>query len=149
LARGPSSLPRSWTVPLCAGGYLADQAIPRRSPGRKHTWLEALRSGGLCCPRRSSLVRPPPTSARRPPRFPAPAGYRIGCCRAPQGGGPRPLCRRRDGSLLFREGLCNRSTPTPPAGSWALRFQVLRAVHWPSPPCAGLGSRLPRLRGRR
>ena len=38
----------------------------RRSwPLRSHTRLEALRYDGLCCPRRSSLVRPPPTSARR------------------------------------------------------------------------------------
>lgn len=32
---------------------------------QSHTRLEALRYDGLCCPRRSSLVRPPPTSARR------------------------------------------------------------------------------------
>jgi len=34
-----------------------------------------------------------------------------------------------DGSLLFRDGLCARSAPHTPAGSWVLLLQVLRTVH--------------------
>jgi hypothetical protein len=36
--------------------------------------------------------------------------------------------RGRDGSLLFSDGLCGRSAPTTPAGSWVLHLQALRTV---------------------
>ena len=61
-------------------------------------------------------------------------------------GHPRPATwghkrRGRDGSLLFSDGLCGRSAPTTPAGSWVLPLQALRTVRWPSPSRSGLGSR--------
>src|SRR6266496_3810688 len=48
-------------------------------------------------------------------------------------GHPRPATwghkgRGRDGSLLFSDGLCGRSAPTTPAGSWVLPLQALRTV---------------------
>src|SRR6266542_3641463 len=48
-------------------------------------------------------------------------------------GHPRPatwghMRRGRDGSLLFSDGLCGRSAPTTPAGSWVLLLQALRTV---------------------
>ena len=47
----------------------ATPETPRRSlpslPLRSHTRLEVLRYDGLCCPRRSPLLLPSPTSARR------------------------------------------------------------------------------------
>src|SRR6266511_759648 len=48
-------------------------------------------------------------------------------------GHPRPATRGhtrrgRDGSLLFSDGLCGRSAPTTPAGSWVLHLQALRTV---------------------
>src|SRR6266536_3246807 len=48
-------------------------------------------------------------------------------------GHPRPapwghMRRGRDGSLLFSDGLCGRSAPTTPAGSWVLPLQALRTV---------------------
>jgi hypothetical protein len=47
----------------------------------------------------------------------------------------------RDGSLPFRDGLCDHSDPSTPTGSWVLHFQVLRTVHGLRYPCAELGSR--------
>lgn len=55
--------------------------------------------------------------------------YRLRCYRALRVGSPQPLRRCRDGSLLFHDGLCDRSVPHRPAGSWVLRFQGLRTVH--------------------
>jgi hypothetical protein len=93
-----------------------------------HTRLEDLRYGGLCCPRRSSLL-----CLLRLPLGALPlhgcSAYRLRCYRAPQGGKLRPRCRCRDGSLLFHDGLCNRSDPNTPTGSWVPHFQALRTVH--------------------
>jgi len=43
---------------------IALEAIPRSSLVASHTWLEALRSDRVMLSRSSSLLRPPPTSAR-------------------------------------------------------------------------------------
>jgi hypothetical protein len=43
---------------------IAIEAIPRSSLVTSHTWLEALRSDRVMLSRSSSLLRPPPTSAR-------------------------------------------------------------------------------------
>ena len=99
---------------------------------RSHTRLEALRYDGLCCPRRSSLVRPPPTSARRSATSRAALiGFAVtGSTRAASPGAGGFRCR--DGSLLFRAGLCDRSAPTTPTGLWCCSP---RSTHrsWPSP----------------
>jgi len=63
-----------------------------------------------------------------PPLRGAPA-YRLRCYRALRVGSPQPSRRCRDGSLLFHDGLCDRSVPHRPAGSWVLRFQGLGTVH--------------------
>src|SRR6266545_6159664 len=60
--------------------------------------------------------------------FPGPPGYRLRRSRPPR---PAPwghMRRGRDGSLLFSDGLCGRSAPTTPAGSWVLHLQALRTV---------------------
>ena len=96
----------------------------RRSwPLQSHTRLEALRYDGLCCPRRSSLVRPPPTSARRS------ATSRAALIGFAVTGHPRTApwsrgFRCRDGSLLFRAGLCDRSAPTTPTGLWCCTSKI-------------------------
>jgi len=59
--------------------------------------------------------------------------YRLRRYRQPQGGKPWSRgFRCRDGSLLFRAGLCDRSAPTTPTGLWCC---MPRSTHrsWPSP----------------
>jgi hypothetical protein len=92
--------------------------------------------------RRSSLpIWPPPTSARRSTTS---RGLRLEASPLPGTPGWQPGAARRrgrDGSLLFSDGLCDRSAPTTPAGSWVLQLQALRTVHGLRPPEPGLGSR--------
>ena len=100
----------------------ATHEAPRRSapswPLRSHTQLEVLRYDGLCCPRRSSLLFPPPTSARRSTTSRVTLiGFAV--TGAPDGGTRRACCCRcQDGSLLFHDGLCDRSAPITPTGLW-------------------------------
>ena len=89
-----------------------------------HAQLEVLRYGGLCCPRRSSLLLPPPTSARRSTTSRVTLiGFAV--TGASEGGTPRICeCRCRDGSLLFHDGLYDRSAPTTPTGLWCCASKV-------------------------
>lgn len=112
-----------------------------------HTWLEALRYDGFCCPRRSQL---PYGLLRLPlgtPPLHGTTAYRLCCSRAPQGGALRPCCRGRDGSLLFHDGLGDRSAPNTPAGSWVLHLQGLRTVHGLRPSGQGSAPACSRSRG--
>jgi len=68
--------------------------------------------------------------------------YRLRRYRQPQGGKPWSRgFRCRDGSLLFRAGLCDRSAPITPTGLWCC---IPRSTHrsWPSPWGSGLGTRM-------
>ena len=128
-ARFPDHRPKHY-------GVIARRHSRSRFPFALHTRLEALCSGGLCCPRRHrsyGLLRLP---LGAPPLHRV-AAYRFRCYRTPRVGSPRPSRRCRDGSLLFRDRLCNRSAPFTPTGSLALLFQVLHAVHGLRPGSTG------------
>ena len=101
---------------------IAETAISQSSLVVAHTWLEALRSNRVMLSRPSSLLLPPPTSARHSA---VSQGYWLSTSLLP--GTTRRqrvrsiLCRRRDGSLQFQG-------------------QDLRCCPWPSPTGNGLGS---------
>ena len=66
----------------------------------------------------SSLLWPPPTSARRSLTSRLLTAYRVRRYRPARSGKLRARVRRcQDGSLLFHGGLCNRSAPSTPSGS--------------------------------
>lgn len=51
--------------------------------------------------------------------------YRFRCYRSTRGRHPPgPCCRCRDGSLLFHDGLCDRSAPITPTGLWCCTSKV-------------------------
>ena len=140
VGRPHSASPRRWRTTQARfadhrpehAGVIARRHSRSPSPFALHTRLEALCSGRLCCPRRRrsyGLLRLPLGS----PPLHRIAAYRFRRYRAPQVGSPRPSRRCRDGSLLFRDRLCNRSAPFTPAGSWALRFSSSSRLPWPSP----------------
>ncbi len=94
-------------------------ASPQPSLLVPHTRLEALRSGGLCCPRRRryGMASSDFRSALRP--FTVAAAYNRRLYRSMRVGDPHLNRRCRDGSLLFRDGLCARSAP-PDAGGFSV-----------------------------
>jgi hypothetical protein len=130
----------------------ATHEAPRRSvpswPLRSHTQLEVLRYDGFCCPRRSPLLFPPPTSARRSTTSRVTLiGFAV--TGAPEGGTLRAYDAGVETDLSCSTMGCV-IVPLP------LRRRVSGAAHprsshrsWPSPVWAGLGTRLcPALAGR-
>src|SRR5260370_28559742 len=85
---------------------------PLQSPAR----LEALGYGGLCCPHRSSLLCPPPTSAQRSATSRSTLIGFAATGSSKKGTPWAVVPRCQDGSLLFRDGLCDRSAPNTPTG---------------------------------
>jgi hypothetical protein len=123
-----------------AGRLIALQAIPRSSLVASHTWLEALRSDRVMLSRSSSLLRPPPTSARHftvsqvrwlsVSMLPGTTSWRSVVFYMP--GVETDLSSSKDTLLTIPRPL-RREVPRHP-------LQVLWCRPWPSPIGEGLGS---------
>lgn len=123
------------------------EAFPRRSPLVTHTWLQALRSDGLCCSvvhRYYALLRLPLGS----PPLHRLAAYRFRRYRAPGRGAPQPCYAGAETDLSCSATDCAAIPPSLPRRVHRrCDLQGLRAVHGLRPVKRGSAPALSPCRG--